>query len=354
LIWFNILLVTIYLYLNLRLSYVWFAWIMLTIMMVAILSFPYKKVFRYQIHLSFAAMGFLTYLTLFTLFRDIIWLTSGYLPPVSVVLGLTLLTNIYGYFNATTGPRIKRVDIPVKGLPEDLNGFSIAQISDLHAGPTIRRPYVEKVVEKINGLKPDIIVLTGDIGDGHADEYRDDVAPLKKMKSRYGSFYVPGNHEYYWNANEWLTIMNNMGIINVVNRGKVVSHSSCKVLVGGIPDPVSKIPPDLLGIQDFSRSENVDFKILLSHRPGIAKEASRNGFDLQLSGHTHAGQFFPWTIVVRIVHKMYEGLYKVGDMWLYVNTGTGSWGPLLRLGTSTELTLLTLTQGKEFLTNEKK
>jgi len=123
------------------------------------------------------------------------------------------------------------------------------------------------------------------------------------------------------------------------------------LLVAGIPDPVSRITPDLIGVQDSEPGEKADIKILLSHRPGIAKEASLNGFDIQLSGHTHGGQFFPWTIVVKFVHRMSQGLHKVNGMWLYINPGTGSWGPLLRLGTTPEITLLTLSKsaGHKFL-----
>jgi predicted MPP superfamily phosphohydrolase len=112
------------------------------------------------------------------------------------------------------------------------------------------------------------------------------------------------------------------------------------VLIAGIPDPVSRVTPDFNSFKNSS----ADYRILLSHRPGIALEASENTIDLTLSGHTHAGQFFPWTIVVKFVHKISKGLHQVGRMWIYVNPGTGSWGPLIRLGTSPEITLLTLTQ----------
>jgi predicted MPP superfamily phosphohydrolase len=208
---------------------------------------------------------------------------------------------------------------------------------------------VENVVKKINQFTPDVIVLTGDIGDGNARQYREDTTPLKGLRSKSGTFFVPGNHEYYWNVNEWLTVMNNMGIINLVNRGKVVNYKSRKILIAGIPDPVSGLSPALGAVQEAEPSDNADFKILLSHRPGIAHEASRFGFHLQLSGHTHGGQFFPWTIVVKFVHKFSLGLHRVGDMWLYISAGTGSWGPLLRVGTTPEITLLTLTSEKKLL-----
>lgn len=343
---FLISLLPFYVYLGLRLASHWSHWFVIALIFISIMSFPFRKLFRYQLHLIYAAMGLLTFLTVFTLVRDLIYLVSGTLYPTFYVLILTAVSLILGFVNASTGPRIKKVNVPIINLPPTLIGFKIAQISDLHVGATIRRPYVERVVRKINSLESDIIVLTGDIGDGHVQHYRQDIAPMRQMKSRYGSFFTPGNHEYYWNVNEWLGVMNNLGIINLVNRGKVIHHQNTSVLIAGIPDPVSRLAPDLFGVQDSESGEKAEFRILLSHRPGIAKEASKSGFNLQLSGHTHGGQFFPWTIVVKMVHKISQGLHRVGDMWIYVNPGTGSWGPLLRLGTTPEITLLTLTQSK--------
>lgn len=343
---FLLTLLPVYVYLGLRLATHWSHWIVIAIFFGGIMSFPFRKFFRYQLHLIYAGMAVLTFVTVFTILRDLVYFATGTLYPVIYVALLTSISLVIGFINAVTGPRIKRITVPVINLRPELIGFKIAQISDLHIGATIRRPYVEKVVHKVNKLGTDIVVLTGDIGDGVVQHYRSDVAPMAKMKSRYGSFFIPGNHEYYWNVNEWLTVMNNLGIINLVNRGKVIYHNNASVLIAGIPDPVSRIAPDLFGVQDSVSGEKADFRILLSHRPGIAHEASKSGFDLTLSGHTHGGQFFPWTLVVKFVHKISEGLHRVGDMWIYVNPGTGSWGPLIRLGTSPEITLLTLTQSK--------
>lgn len=343
---FSLSLLPVYFYLGLRIAEHWSHWILLAVIFLGIMSFPFKKFFRFQLHLIYAGMGLLTYLTVFTILRDLIWLFAGILYPVSYVIFLTAISLVIGFFNALTGPRVKRINVPIIDLHPSLIGFKIVQISDLHVGATIRKPYVEKVVRKVNGLDADIVVLTGDIGDGYVAHYRDDISPMRNMKSRYGSFFSPGNHEYYWNVNEWLTVMNNLGIINLVNRGKIIQHHEASVLIAGIPDPVSGLMPDLLGVQDSDSGEKAHYRILLSHRPGIAFEASKSGFNLQLSGHTHGGQFFPWTLVVKMVHKISQGLHRVGDMWIYVNPGTGSWGPLLRLGTTPEITLLSLTQSK--------
>lgn len=294
-------------------------------------------------------MGVLSYLLVFAILRDVIFLVSKYQISNFVILALTVVCNVYGLINAISGPKIKKIFVSIENLPQELEEFKIAQISDLHVGATIRKKYVEKVVTKTNALNAHMIALTGDIGDGHVSHYRLDIDPLRNLRSKYGSFYTPGNHEYYWNVNEWLAVMNNLGIINLVNRGKVINHRGNYILIAGIPDPVSRVAPDLLGIQSSETGEIAQLKILLSHRPGIAAEASRLGFDLQLSGHTHGGQFFPWTLAVKLVHKISRGLHRVGPMWVYVNPGTGSWGPLLRLGTTPEITLLTLVSDKKVL-----
>lgn len=343
---FIVFLLPFYLYLSYRLSTHWSHWLVIGSLFITILSFPFKKYFRYQLHLIYAGMGLLTFLLVFTLLRDLVWLATGTLYSVNYVILFTVLSLLVGFANAFRGPQIKKIYVKVDNLPSDLEGFKIAQISDLHVGATIRKPYVEKVVRRVNELKADMVALTGDIGDGVVKHYRGDIAPMSKLKSTYGTFFTPGNHEYYWNVNEWLSVMNNLGIINLVNRGKVIHHHNATILVGGIPDPVGGIAPDLLGIQDSASGETASFRILLSHRPGIAPEAHKNGFDLLLSGHTHGGQFFPWTLVVKAVHRYSEGLHRLGDMWIYVNQGTGSWGPLIRLGTTPEITLLMLTQSK--------
>ncbi len=334
--------VLIYFYLGLSHGGHWSSWPILSTLFIGMMSFPFRKLFKFQIHLSFIFMGVISFLLMFTLLRDLNYLLTKILFSNDMVWGLTITCLLVGFVKAISGPKIIKVNIAVKNLPDELVGFKIAQISDLHIGATIGYSYVKKVVNKINALDSNLIVLTGDIGDGKVAQYRNDIAPLGQMKSTYGSFVVTGNHEYYWNANEWLGVMNNLGIINLVNRGKIIEHHTKKILVAGIPDPVSRLMPDLAGMMETS----AEYKILLSHRPGIAKEASQCGYDLQLSGHTHGGQFFPWTIVVKFVHRMSKGLHKVNSMWLYVSPGTGSWGPLIRLGTTPEITLLTLTQSK--------
>lgn len=310
-------------------------WILLTFLFSLIFSFPFLRMGNGVLHLTYLSMGYLTYLMVFIIVRDLLRL-SGHFYSSEWIYIFAAGAVILGNFIARRGPRLVHKKISYPELPLEFNGLRIVQLSDLHVGPTIRRHYVEKVVKSVNDLRPDLIALTGDMGDGPVEKYRDDISPLSQMKSSYGAFFVPGNHEHYWNSEAWINLMRQMNITVLLNQGKQITHLGQQLLVGGVPDPVMPIKPDPKKV--FDEGNEAGFKILLSHRPGIALEASRVGFDLQLSGHTHGGQFFPWTLIARLVHKHLLGLHKIDRMWLYVNSGTGSWGPLLRLGTFSEIT----------------
>jgi predicted MPP superfamily phosphohydrolase len=316
-------------------------WIVIGLMITALIV-PSKGLLRWKLPITFAAIGFLNFFVILIIISDLILVSLGQSISKTFILFSSLSFCFIGFYKGKKGPVINHIILPISNLPSEFDGFRIGQISDLHIGAMVRQKYVQDVVEKINSTNCHVVTLTGDIGDGFVKDYREEIHEIKNIKSQYGQFYVPGNHEYYWNGNEWLGAMNNIGMINLVNRGKIIYHNNRPLLLAGVPDPVSRINPDLAGILELNKEDNPDFKILLSHRPGIAISASEAGFDLQLSGHTHGGQFFPWTIVVKWVHKIHKGLHKVGTMWIYVNQGTGSWGPQLRLGSQTEIAIITL------------
>jgi predicted MPP superfamily phosphohydrolase len=282
-------------------------------------------------------MGLLSFIFFFAVTKDIALLFNLTIEH-EWVLGASIFLGLVATKNALKKPIIKNIRVNIENLPKDLCGLKIAHISDLHIGPSIGKKYVENVVEAVNGLRPDLIALTGDIGDGPVKEHREAVVPIGKLKSNLGVFYVPGNHEYYWDANEWMNVLNNLKVIVLINRGKILHHKDENILICGVPDPVSKLELDI--ITPLKIEPNATLKILLSHRPNLSTHASQNGYDLQLSGHTHGGQFFPWTIFVKLFHKNVAGLYKINKMWLNVNPGTGSWGPLMRLGTQTEISII--------------
>jgi predicted MPP superfamily phosphohydrolase len=250
----------------------------------------------------------------------------------------------YGVYRAVGRPEIVDVAISKDGLPKALDGLRIVQISDVHVGPTIGAGTVERAVEMINSLNPDIIAITGDLVDGSADYLSDRVTALGGLKSKYGAYFVTGNHEYYSGADGWIETVRELGINVLNNSNAIIEHNGAKLMIAGIPDIQSerfghaKYNPARAKITD----EQYDYSIILSHRPEIADEVAKHGYDLQLSGHTHGGQYFPWTLVIYAFHKYVKGLYKVGDMNLYINKGTAYWGPPLRLGAQSEITCLTL------------
>ncbi|MFW7381338.1 MAG: metallophosphoesterase [Oligoflexus sp.] len=312
---------------------------------------------------SFVSIGWLSFLFLFLISRDVLLLVSIGLqleqlqellsgPGNAVVWGLSVLTILAGTVRAARGPFIHEVDIPIEGLPAELDGWRIVQISDLHVGPTIRRSYVERVVQLANEQAPDLMVLTGDIVDGRVADLAPHVAPLARLAPQGRVYLALGNHDYYSGASAWTQHFETLGIHVLRNYHVIVPCKGFNVLVGGVLDPAVKLvsnhlrPDPQLALQTRQHGPTEPapcLKLLLAHNPKIAPEAEKAGFDLQLSGHTHAGQFFPWNLVTRWVHSPhFAGLSRQEKMWVYVNTGTGSWGPPLRVGTLPELTVIRL------------
>ena len=313
-------------------------WFALPLLLIA--SFPFKRIHLLQRKLIYLSLGVVTYLTLSTLLRDAYLLITGDLFSRYWVILSTFFFVILGTVHALLGPHVKRVTLKIKDLHPSLEGITVAQISDLHIGPSIRLPYVRKVVQRTNKLNPDVIAMTGDIGDGPVRIYERDAFGLGELRAKYGVVYVSGNHEHYWGVDDWMSVMNKLGFTVLKNTTESIQIGEATLSLCGVPDPVSGISPALGELsQEVKKS---DLKILLSHRPGTARKAEELGFHIQLSGHTHGGQFFPWTVVVRFVHEFNRGLSRVGNLWIYVNVGTGVWGPLLRIGSTSEISLLTL------------
>jgi predicted MPP superfamily phosphohydrolase len=261
------------------------------------------------------------------------------------IFALSVLIAVVGTIQALSGPRVKKVAVPITGLPKELEGLKIAQISDLHVGPTIRHGYVNNVVQKVLRLEPDLIAVTGDIADGNPQSLAPHFKPLGHLKARLGTYYITGNHEYYWGAEAWIEALRELGFTPLINQNKTVTEKGVKIMVAGVADtsahhfiPAHRTDPQ----KAASTAEDVRFKLLLAHRPDSSEAAEPFGFHLQLSGHTHGGQFFPFRLLARMAHRYFWGLHKHGNMWVYVNAGTGYWGPAQRFSVPSEITLLTL------------
>jgi len=301
------------------------------------------------------AMGLFSSLLVITFLRDIVLLlvrVSGFSSPafthwsaVGVPL-LALAVTLVGFVNARRLARVKRVDVPIAGLPEELHGYSIAQISDIHVGPTIRRPYLNAIVNRVNALKADAIAVTGDLVDGSVQRLALHTQPLARLSAPDGTFFVTGNHEYYSGAEEWIAEVRRLGLTVLLNQHVVRERGRAKVLIAGVPDftahhfvPSHRSDPQLAAA---GAPAEVDVRILLAHQPRSAPAAAEAGFDLQLSGHTHGGQFFPWNFFVPLQQPFVAGLHRVRELWVYTSRGTGYWGPPKRFGAPSEITLVRL------------
>jgi predicted MPP superfamily phosphohydrolase len=259
---------------------------------------------------------------------------------------LSLLLVACGFFQVWRGARLVPVNIPLEKLPAGLEGLRIAQISDLHVGATIRKSYVEQVVARTNAAQPDLILMTGDIADGYAAVISRHLQPLKQLKAQYGVYYVTGNHEYYWDPAAILQEISGVGFKILFNENVILDIDGAKLMVAGVTDPAGEYlleghKPD--AARAITSTQSSDFKILLAHRPGECFAAEVLGFDLQFSGHTHSGQFFPFSLFIGLAHRYSRGLYRHLKMWIHVNPGTGFWGPANRLGVAPEISLITLT-----------
>jgi predicted MPP superfamily phosphohydrolase len=261
------------------------------------------------------------------------------------VAGAALVLTGYGLWNARRPPRVVTVDVPIAGLPRGLDGFRIVQITDIHVGPTIKKPYLDAIVDQVNALHPDVVAITGDLVDGSVAELGEHVAPLARLRAAHGSYFVTGNHEYYSGADAWLREVARLGVRVLMNEHVVLSHGGAKLVLAGvadysaghfIPAHASDAEAALRGAPDGAA------KVLLAHQPRSAPAAARAGFDLPVSGHTHGGQFLPWNLFVPLQQPYTAGLHRLSSMWIYVSRGTGYWGPPKRVGAPSEITQLHL------------
>ena len=265
-----------------------------------------------------------------------------------ITLGaLALGTSALGIFQARTGPMVKRVEVALRNLPKAFDGFTIAQVSDLHVGLTVRRGYTQNVVDIVNGLKPDLIALTGDFTDGAVDDLAEHVAPLGELKAPHGMYFVTGNHEYFSDPMGWIDEFARLGARVLNNAHDVITRDGESIVVAGVTDWSTRALPNDHA-SDARRAvagapEGAP-RIILAHQPASFEDCHAAGCDLQLSGHTHSGQYFPFNLLIGLFHRFSRGLNRFENMWIYVNQGTGYWGPPLRTAVPSEITLITLRQ----------
>lgn len=238
--------------------------------------------------------------------------------------------------------RVTRLEIPLPGLAPEMDGFSIVQVTDIHYGMLMENGKLSKIVDRINDLKADIVVITGDLIDEGVSHMEEMATPLARLKSREGVFAVTGNHEYYAGVDRAVAIMKKAGI-KVLRNEKALLPGGLQLL--GVDDPTGS---RRVGnpLPDFDRLLlQLDSKkpaILLYHQPIQFEKAASSGIDLQLSGHTHGGQLYPVIFISRMIYPRTPGLHRIGESHLYVSRGAGTWGPPMRLGSPPELVYIRL------------
>jgi predicted MPP superfamily phosphohydrolase len=302
------------------------------------------------------AMGTFSSLLLLTLVREALLLVLSWSMAIvpqqlaswsaQAAAGGALLLTLLGFFNARRVAAVVEVEVPIRNLPAALQGFTIAQISDIHVGPTIKRHYLDAIVNKVNALQADVVAITGDLVDGSVRQLAEHTAPLAQLRARHGAYFVTGNHEYYSNAHAWIDEVRRLGLTVLMNEHVVLRHDGAALVLAGVTDytahhfdPAHRSDPQA-AILNAPTDSHVN--ILLAHQPRSAEMAAQAGFDLQLSGHTHGGQFFPWNFFVPLQQPYVAGLNKLRDLWVYTSRGTGYWGPPKRLLAPSEITRLRL------------
>jgi len=297
---------------------------------------------------AYTSMGIVSFLFTFTAIRDLAAAPlrffnledSLYGTGISgAIVALSFAGFVIGMMNARFRISTPLVPIPVENLPAPLEGLRIVQLSDVHFGSGPDLPQVKRLIDRALELKPDLVVLTGDIIDGDVSTLDAEMAELKRFTPPLGTWFVLGNHECYWDHERSIRAMREAGIKVLLNEGVELTHAGEKLFIAGVTDPALKHfggkGPEVPQVPG-----NTALRVLLAHQPSIAPKVAEHPYHLQLSGHTHGGQFFPWNLLVRGVHRHHGGLNRLSNLWLYVSHGTGYWGPPLRLGTVGEITVL--------------
>jgi predicted MPP superfamily phosphohydrolase len=301
-------------------------------------------------------MGFFSTLFVMTVLRDVALLIAHLAlsaaraselntPSAWAVLGTALVFTLIGFVIARR-PRLVEVDVPIANLPAALQGFLIAQISDLHVGPTIKRGFVEHIVTRVNHVHADMIAITGDLVDGSVKDLSAHTAPLADLTAPHGVYFVTGNHEYYSGEQTWTAELRRLGLIVLKNQHVMLQHNGATLVLAGVTDfsahhfdPAQRSDP---AAALAGAPADAGARILLAHQPSTADAAEAAGYDLQISGHTHGGQFWPWSFFVRYFQPFVSGLNRLKNLSIYVSVGTGYWGPPNRFIVPAEITRLRL------------
>ena len=271
--------------------------------------------------------------------RSIINMTN-----LALIVSIAMLI-VYGIVSALRGPKVVEVTVPIEGLHHDLDGFRILQLTDIHAGSTLREPYIRNVADIVQDLDFDLIALTGDLADGQVHNLRQDIAPLGELSAPHGKYFVTGNHEYYMGVEPWMEEARRLGYTVLNNEHRIITRGEGSMILAGISDiEAGRFRADHESSPIVSREGAPEglVSVLLAHQPRSIFGAASAGFDLVITGHTHGGQYFPWMYFVGLQQPYTSGLHRHGKSWIYISRGTGYWGPPIRVGAPSEITVITL------------
>jgi predicted MPP superfamily phosphohydrolase len=248
---------------------------------------------------------------------------------------------------AATGPvAVRRVAVTLPRLPRRLDGLTVVQLTDLHVGPTIGRAFIESIVARTNALEPDVIAITGDLIDGTVAELTDAVAPLAALRARHGVYFVTGNHEYFSGATPWIAELTRLGVRCLRNERVSIGQGDASFDLAGVDDHSGARSGEPGHGEDLAKAladlDPAREVVLLAHQPRSVFAAARFGVGLQISGHTHGGQIWPFSYLVRLQQPFIAGLHRHRETQIYVSRGTGYWGPPMRLGAPAEITQIVL------------
>jgi hypothetical protein len=259
--------------------------------------------------------------------------------------GIALVLAGVGLRHGLAAPQVKRVEIALRRWPRALDGFRIVQISDVHIGPLLDRRFAAAVTERVNALAPDLVAVTGDLVDGSVARIGAQVEPFRALRAPHGVYFVTGNHDFYSGADSWVVRVREFGWRALRNERVSIGAGDARFDLAGVDDVHGRLIEPGTG-EDVDRAlAGRDAErpvVLLAHDPSTFHRASQRGVDLQLSGHTHGGQIWPFRYLVRLSVPWVAGLHRRGVSLLYVSNGTGFWGPPMRIAAPSEITEIVL------------